>query len=124
MGEGAPRRERCLIDGCTRLEELASGRSAGGLCATHRHRKNHGLPMEAPINESRARTLTKMQVAFQAAIRLADVPAEDGVEYRRARDAAKKAWYRWAYGLVVRDLKRKGLLRKHTTIRAYKGARP
>ncbi|MFT3708028.1 MAG: hypothetical protein QM817_10265 [Archangium sp.] len=39
-------REKCAIADCPRLEELANGRSTGGLCAGHRYRKKRQRQLE------------------------------------------------------------------------------
>lgn len=77
-------REKCLVDGCDRLEELASGRSAGGLCAAHRKRKKRGQPLEPPIDERNARVgphraplRSPRQALLDAALAYADADAEN-----------------------------------------------
>lgn len=72
----SPPRERCLVDGCDRLEEMAGGRPAGGLCAGHRYRKKRGLPLEAPLHAGLARRQTPREALVAAALELGDVPAE------------------------------------------------
>lgn len=76
-------RAKCLIDGCDRLEELANGRSAGGLCAGHRYRKKRGLPLEPPLHEGLARRRGPKEALLEAALRLADVDGDDA-EFGRA----------------------------------------
>ena len=83
---------RCLWDGCESLEELASGRSAGGLCSLHRYRKRMGLPMDAPRNNGKAHHLTRRQALKEAALAFAD--AEGPEEYRRAEWRLLQAAYR------------------------------
>lgn len=81
---------KCLVEGCMRTEELANGRSAGGLCAGHRWRKKRGLPLDAtPISDSLARRLTPRQMLEEAAVGLAEAegPDIDGA-LRRLRYAA------------------------------------
>lgn len=79
--------ERCLVEGCERLEELASGRSAGGLCAAHRYRKKRGLPLEPPVNGALGTPGKTFKAALvEAALRLADVGEDDhafALAYRR-----------------------------------------
>lgn len=70
-------RAKCLVDGCDRPEELANGRSAGGLCAGHRYRKKHGLPFEPPLHEGLARRRSPKASLLEAALRLADVEGND-----------------------------------------------
>lgn len=48
-------RQKCLVDGCERLEELSGGRPAGGLCSTHRKRKVRRRWSDAPIRSYGAR---------------------------------------------------------------------
>ena len=83
----APRvvsRAKCLVDGCDRLEELANGRSAGGLCAGHRKRKKLQRPIEGPLNESKAHRRTPRQMVLDAVQRVADADATEDDEYDRA----------------------------------------
>lgn len=74
--------QRCLVEGCDRLEELANGRSAGGLCAGHRWRKKRGRPLGGPLDERRARRLSPSQLVREAIH--AYMRAESDEEYDRA----------------------------------------
>ncbi len=71
-------RQSCLIDGCDRMEELAGGRSTGGLCAGHRNRKklqNRGLltvPFDSPLHDGLARRRSPRQGLHEAAIAVVD----------------------------------------------------
>ena len=92
-------REKCLVDGCDRLEELASGRSAGGLCAGHRKRKQQqakGLltvPFESPIRRRRS----PRAALIDAAMSLGDVDtdADFDTAFRRAVDRLTHAAMRY-----------------------------
>lgn len=73
--------EKCLVEGCERLEELASGRSAGGLCAGHRYRKKKNLPLEPPLHEGLARRQTPRQALTAAVMGLLEVGAEGAADH-------------------------------------------
>jgi len=90
-------REKCLVDGCDRLEELVSGRSAGGLCAGHRYRKRHGLPLEPPLHEGLARRRSPRAALIDAAMSLGDVDtdADFDTAFRRAVDRLTHAAMRY-----------------------------
>lgn len=96
-------REKCLVDGCDRLEELASGRSAGGLCAGHRKRKQQqakGLltvPFESPIHEGMGRRRSPRAALIDAAMSLGDVDtdADFDTAFRRAVDRLTHAAMRY-----------------------------
>lgn len=73
-------RERCLIDGCENLEELANGRSAGGLCAAHRKRKqlNPERPdFERPIDHAKGRKLGPRRLLLDAVMAFADAEPDE-----------------------------------------------
>lgn len=101
-----PVRSRCLVDGCDRLEEFASGRSAGGLCAGHRRRKALRQPLETPLNDGFARRLTRHQTLLEAAIALSDVDTADDRAWHRAVDRHRKAALRYAAALLARYTRR------------------
>lgn len=50
----------CLIPGCDRPEE------AGGLCAAHRYRKRHDLPMSSPIRDGSRSAYERVIETFDA----------------------------------------------------------
>lgn len=77
-------RESCLVDGCPNLEELANGRSAGGLCAAHRKRKHLGRPLEAPIHHGLGRRQTPREALISAGLQLGDIDSTDDDEFARA----------------------------------------
>lgn len=80
----APKAGPCLIDGCTRLEEMTVTGSTGGLCSGHRHRKRYGLPMEPPLHEGLARRRSPKQSLVEAALAYGDAPTGgDGDEMER-----------------------------------------
>lgn len=81
-------RELCLVEGCTRFEELASGRSAGGLCAAHRKRKTQGRALETPIHDGIGRRKAPRVALIEAAIALGDIDTSAGfdIDFRRALD--------------------------------------
>lgn len=103
-------REKCLVDGCDRLEELASGRSAGGLCAGHRKRKQlqaKGLltvPFESPLHDRMglqadgSRRLSPRQALVQAAMDMADADtsSESDTAWRRGIERLVHAAIRYA----------------------------
>lgn len=72
----APKRERCLVEGCDRLEEMVGGRPAGGLCAGHRYRKKRGLPLEPPLHEGLARRQKPGEALVAAALELMEAPTD------------------------------------------------
>lgn len=101
-------REKCLVEGCTRFEELAGGRSAGGLCSGHRYRKKHGLPLEGLLDDAKApgpggvgRKMSQRQMLSEAALAVAD--AKDDAEFDRALDRLRKRAERYR---AVRKAKR------------------
>lgn len=82
-------RERCLVDGCTRFEELKDGRpSGGGLCSGHRYRKKHGLPLGPPLHEGLARRRSPRRALLDAALAIGevDVSSDGDAQFRRALD--------------------------------------
>lgn len=91
-------RSRCLIDGCDRWEELANGRSAGGLCAGHRKRKSQGRPLEPPLHAGMGRRESPRRALVHAAIDLRDIDtdADSDIEWRRALDRLIHAALRYA----------------------------
>lgn len=93
------RREKCLVDGCDRLEEMKAGRPAGGgLCAGHRYRKKHGLPLEPPLHEGLARRRSPRRALLEAALALGDTStdSDDDSAFRRALDRlTHAAWRYW-----------------------------
>ena len=96
-------REKCLVDGCDRLEELASGRSAGGLCAGHRKRKQlqaKGLltvPFDSPLHDGMGRRRSPRRALIDAAMSLGDVDtgADFDADFRRAVDRLTHAAMRY-----------------------------
>ena len=68
--------QKCVVDGCSRDEELVRGRPAGGMCAGHRYRKRKGLPLEPPIHEGLARNMPPRRALIEAGLALADVPTD------------------------------------------------
>lgn len=95
MAAPGPRlREKCLVDGCDRQEELVSGRSAGGLCAGHRYRKRHGLPLDPPLHAGLARRLSPRRLLIEAAMALGEVDTagdQDEAFYRAVRRVTNAA---------------------------------
>lgn len=97
-------RSKCLIDGCDRPEELANGRSAGGLCSSHRKRKQQGRPLEEPIHERMGlqrdgtRRMSPRQALVHAAMDLADIDTgtSSDVDWRRGVDRLIHAAVRYA----------------------------
>jgi hypothetical protein len=87
-------RQKCLIEWCDRLEELANGRSAGGLCSGHRKRKQQGRPLDAPLHErmgrqsGNVRRQSPRRALLEAALQIGDVSTEGSsdVAFRRALD--------------------------------------
>lgn len=69
--------QKCLQEGCVRLEEMVDGRSAGGYCAGHRYRKRRGLPMEPPLHEGLARRRPAFDALLDKAIQLGDTPTDE-----------------------------------------------
>lgn len=72
-------RESCLVDGCPNLEELANGRSAGGLCAAHRKRKQRRPDrpdFTTPIDASKSRRLGPRALLLDAVLAWADAEPE------------------------------------------------
>jgi len=98
-------REKCLVEGCSRLEELASGRSAGGLCAAHRKRKQQGRPLEPPLHDGVGRLLTPRQALVAAGLGLGDIDSTDDQEFDRAVE-------RLAYAALQYVRRRRVLVRK------------
>lgn len=81
--------EKCLVEGCDRLEEMKAGRpSGGGLCAGHRYRKKKNLPMDTPLHDGLARRLSPRRALLEAALAMGDVPSEEASDpaARRALD--------------------------------------
>ena len=76
-------RERCLVEGCERWEELANGRPAGGLCAAHRKRKQQGRQLETPIRQFFSRGSFR-SLLVDAAVTLAEVDPADDAAFDRA----------------------------------------
>ncbi len=72
---------------------------AGDLCASHRWRSTHGKKVAAPL---RRRQESKLDVLMEAALRVADVDAEDDGEFERARDALRKAAERYSPAVIGR----------------------
>ena len=97
-------RSKCLIEGCDRLEELANGRSAGGLCAGHRKRKvrESARPIEEPLNERIARRVRPRQALRQAVVEVGAVDTGPGGEKAYARAIARVEYYamRWAMSVL------------------------
>ena len=83
----APRvvsRQKCLIDGCMRPEELANGRSVGGLCRGHRYRKYKNLPLDVQLKDYVGRGISKRFALVRAALDLAQVDSADDAAFARA----------------------------------------
>lgn len=92
-------RAKCLVDGCDRPEELAGGRSAGGLCSGHRYRKKRGLDLEPPLHEGLAKRRSPRRALIEVALQLGDVATESDsdAEFRRGVDRLTHAALRyWA----------------------------
>jgi hypothetical protein len=92
----SPPRSKCLVDGCDRLEELASGRSAGGLCAGHRKRKVRGLPIWTPLDSLKAHRHTPRELLIESAIALGDVDPANDSAWGRAIERQCRAAVRYA----------------------------
>ena len=90
-------RERCLVDGCEGLEELANGRSAGGLCAAHRKRKVRSPERPdfiTPIDRAKGGHLGPRQLLLEAALAYSEadadeVGAKEKTLLQRARDYSR-----------------------------------
>lgn len=91
-------RSKCLVDGCDRAEELVHGRSAGGLCAGHRKRKQQGRDLEPPLHAGMGRRESPRRALVHAAMDLADIETgTDGdIDWRRAVDRLIHAAVRYA----------------------------
>ncbi len=103
MTDAERQRQKCLIDGCDRMEELVHGRPAGGLCAGHRHRKKRGLDLTRPLDPSKSHRLSHWQMLHEAAVVLALAEEE---AYQRALDRLRKAAVRYGQRLLRRRRRR------------------
>lgn len=76
---------RCSVDDCDRCAALLkSGKPRhAGLCAAHAQRQKLGKPMSPPVREYGLHPLKRLELA---ALRLADVAADDEASYRRVRE--------------------------------------
>lgn len=106
-------RSKCLIDGCDRPEELANGRSAGGLCAGHRKRKQQGRPLEPPLHAGMGRREAPRRALVHAAMDLGDIDTgtDSDLEWRRAVDRLIHAAVRYAEARKEAERTRLGKVR-------------
>lgn len=100
------------MDGCRRPEELVGGRSAGGYCAGHRHRKKLlakgrlKVPFESPIHDGLARLRSPRRALLEAALSLLDeTDSDDATVARRPMERLTHAAL--VYAKAVRKGKRR-----------------
>jgi len=102
MAEGGASRERCLVPDCERPQELSRGRPINGLCAGHRRRKYLGLSnWDAPLDETRSRRLSQVQLLDIAGIELGNAGDNDG-EYEKRRHRLHMRAVRYTISLGYR----------------------